>query len=52
MTSDDQTTPSTGPKAYQGVVVASTPNFRNPHYHQPTDTLETLDLEFAAQVVG
>lgn len=34
-----------------GVMITDTANFRNPHYHQPTDTLETLDLEFAAQVV-
>ena len=27
------------------VMVTDTANFRNPHYHKPTDTLETLDLE-------
>lgn len=33
-----------------GVMVTDTAEFRNPHYHRPTDTLETLDLDFAAQV--
>jgi len=28
------------------VMVTDTAFFRNPHYHQPSDTLETLDLEF------
>jgi hypothetical protein len=35
-------------------LVTDTANFRNPHYHQPTDIPETLDPEFfegAAQVV-
>ena len=27
-----------------------TSEFRNPHYHQPTDTPETLDYEFMAEV--
>jgi hypothetical protein len=27
-----------------------TTNFRSPHYHGPGDTLETLDLDFAANV--
>lgn len=28
-----------------------TANFRNPHYHRPTDTPETLDYRFMAEVV-
>jgi aminopeptidase YwaD len=28
------------------VMVTETAFFRNPHYYQPTDTLETLDIEF------
>lgn len=32
------------------VMLTDTANFRNPHYHQPTDTLETLDLEFLRDV--
>jgi hypothetical protein len=30
--------------------VGDTGNFRNPHYHQPTDRLETVDVEFATLV--
>ena len=36
------------------VMVTDTANFRNPHYHQPSDTVETIDQEFltgAAQIV-
>lgn len=28
------------------VMVSDTANFRNPHYHQPSDTLDTLDFDF------
>lgn len=28
------------------VLVTDTANFRNPHYHKPTDTLETIDRDF------
>ena len=34
-----------------GVMITDTANFRNPHYHQPTDLPNTLDLDFAAQVI-
>jgi hypothetical protein len=30
--------------------VGDTGNFRNPHYHQPSDRLETVDVEFATLV--
>ncbi|NJO41233.1 MAG: M28 family peptidase [Cyanobacteria bacterium CRU_2_1] len=36
------------------VLVTDTANFRNPNYHQPSDTVETIDPEFfrgAAQIV-
>ena len=33
-----------------GVMVTDTANFRNPHYHRPTDLPDTLDYRFAAQV--
>ena len=33
------------------VLVTDTANFRNPHYHQPTDTPDTLDFEFFTGVV-
>ncbi len=35
---------------YPAVMLTDTANFRNPHYHRPTDTLETLDLEFLSKV--
>jgi len=35
---------------YPALMVTDTAFFRNPHYHRPTDTLETLDLEFMAKV--
>jgi Zn-dependent M28 family amino/carboxypeptidase len=37
-------------RGYSAVMLTDTANFRNPHYHQPTDTLETLNLPFAADV--
>ncbi len=33
------------------VILADTANFRNPHYHQPTDTIETLDMKRFTDVV-
>lgn len=35
---------------YQAVMVTDTANFRNPNYHEPSDTLDTLDLTFATNV--
>lgn len=37
-------------RGYRAIMVTDTTNFRNPHYHRPGDTLETLNLEFAARV--
>jgi Zn-dependent M28 family amino/carboxypeptidase len=37
---------------YRAVMLTDTANFRNPHYHQPTDTIETLDLEFLSKVAS
>ncbi|QMU70034.1 M20/M25/M40 family metallo-hydrolase [Streptacidiphilus sp. P02-A3a] len=34
----------------RGLLITDTANLRNPHYHQATDTLATLDLDFAAEV--
>ena len=31
-------------------MLTDTANFRNPNYHQPTDTIETLNLDFMGQV--
>lgn len=33
-----------------GVMVTDTAEFRNAHYHRPTDTVDTLDVDFAEQV--
>jgi hypothetical protein len=33
------------------ILVTDTANFRNPHYHQPTDTPETLDYHRVAAIV-
>lgn len=35
---------------YNAVMVTDTANLRNPHYHAPTDTLATLDLDFLTKV--
>jgi len=35
---------------FPAVMLTDTANFRNPHYHRPTDTLETLNLDFIATV--
>lgn len=37
-------------QGYRAIMLTDTTNFRNPHYHLPSDTLETLNLHFAAQV--
>jgi aminopeptidase YwaD len=35
---------------YRAILVTDTANLRNPHYHQPSDRLETLDLDFLTAV--
>ena len=35
---------------YPALLVTDTAFFRNPHYHQPTDTVSTLDLDFLTKV--
>lgn len=35
---------------YPAVMITDTAFLRNPHYHEPSDTLETLDLPFLTQV--
>lgn len=37
-------------QGYPAVMLTDTANFRNPHYHRPTDTLDTLNLDFIASV--
>lgn len=32
------------------IMLTDTANFRNPHYHKPTDTVETIDFEFLSDI--
>ncbi|HEY5626347.1 MAG TPA: M28 family peptidase, partial [Nitrospira sp.] len=36
---------------YPAVMLTDTANFRNPHYHQPSDRVETLCLPFLEGVI-
>lgn len=36
---------------YPAVMINNTSFYRKPHYHQPSDTIDTLDLDKMAQVV-
>jgi Zn-dependent M28 family amino/carboxypeptidase len=38
-------------KGYPAVMVTDSAFFRNPHYHTRSDTMETLDVDFMAQLV-
>lgn len=35
---------------FPAVMLTDTANFRNPHYHQPTDTIDTLNMAFLERV--
>lgn len=37
---------------YSAVMITNTAFFRNPNYHKPSDTMETLDLKRMAQVIN
>lgn len=37
-------------QGFPAVMLTDTANFRNPNYHQSTDTIETLNLDFMGQV--
>jgi Zn-dependent M28 family amino/carboxypeptidase len=37
-------------RGYPAIMVTDTAMLRNPHYHQPSDTIETLDLDFLTRV--
>lgn len=37
-------------QSFPAVMVTDTANFRNPHYHRSTDTIDTLNLTFLAAV--
>ena len=39
-------------EGYNAMMITDTSFLRNPHYHQPTDTVETLDLKFFSKVVA
>lgn len=39
-------------QGFPAVMLTDTANFRNPHYHQPTDQLDTLNLDFMGQVAN
>ena len=38
-------------QGYNAMMITDTSFLRNPHYHEPSDTFETLDLEFFYKVV-
>ena len=38
-------------QGYNAMMITDTSFLRNPHYHEPTDTVETLDLAFFYKVV-
>ena len=38
-------------QGYNAMMVTDTSFLRNPHYHEPTDTVDTLDMEFFSKVV-
>ena len=33
------------------IMLTDTANFRNPHYHEDSDTIDTLDFEFMARII-
>ncbi len=37
-------------RGYGAIMVTDTAYLRNPHYHKPSDTIETLDLDFLSNV--
>ncbi len=37
-------------RGYNAIMITDTANMRNPNYHQHTDTIETLDLNFLTKV--
>jgi Zn-dependent M28 family amino/carboxypeptidase len=37
-------------RGYRAIMVTDTANLRNPHYHQASDTINTLDLDFLTGV--
>jgi len=39
-------------KGYRAVMLTDSAFYRNPHYHQASDTMDTLDLDFMAELVN
>ena len=37
-------------QGYHAIMLTDTANFRNPHYHRPTDTADTLDFRFLRHI--
>ena len=37
-------------RGFQAIMVTDTANFRNPNYHEPSDTIDTLDFDFMTNV--
>ena len=37
---------------HQALMITDTSFYRNPHYHQPTDTADTIDFDFLTQVTA
>lgn len=37
-------------RGYRAIMVTDTANMRNPHYHKPSDRIETLNLDFLTRV--
>ena len=38
-------------QGFNAVMITDTAFYRNPHYHLPSDTMETLDVDFMAELV-
>ncbi len=36
--------------SYPAIMITDTANMRNPHYHWPSDRVETLDIRFLSAV--
>ena len=39
-------------RGFQAVMITDTSFYRNPHYHTRSDTMDTLDFGFMAQLVN
>ena len=38
-------------RGYRAVMLTDSAFYRNPHYHLPSDTMETLDFDYMAELV-